>query len=353
MKDYIHIPIMLKECIEALQIKSDGVYVDCTTNRGGHSLEIIKRLNQKGVLMCIDLDSVALSEAKERFENYFTKNKILENKRPQILFFNKNYRELGEILGHIPSPGPFPKGRGENSSVWPPSPGDSDSTLGAIRAGEGPVLKVDGILADLGLSSEELDISGRGFSFMRDEPLYMTFKNEKDIDDDTLTAEYIVNNWSQQTLETILWGYADETYRGRIARAICEARAIKEIKTTRQLVEIIEDVVPHNYKNGNRKNGQHRNKGIHCATRTFQALRMAVNDELGGIIKLLETCKERLQVEGRMAIITFHPTEDRIVKQNIKSLGFKIVNKKPIVPSDEEIRSNIRSRSAKLRIISN
>ena len=300
--------------MEALQIKSDGIYVDCTTNRGGHSLEIIKRLNHKGKLICIDLDQVALGEAKERFENYFKDNKISENNRPQIIFVNENYRELGEILG-----------------------------MGLV----------DGILADLGLSSEELDISGRGFSFMRDEPLYMTFKSENDIDDDTLTAEYIVNNWSQETLETILWGYADETYRGRIARAICESREVKEIKTTRQLVEIIEDVVPHNYKNGNRKNGQHRNKGIHCATRTFQALRMAVNDELGGIIELLTTCKERLQVGGRMAIITFHSTEDRIVKQNIKSLGFKIINKKPIVPSDEEIRSNIRSRSAKLRVISN
>ena len=310
MKDYIHIPIMLQECIEALQIKCDGIYVDCTTNRGGHSLEIIKRLNHKGKLICIDLDQVALDEAKERFENYFKDNKISENNRPQINFFNKNYRELGEILG---------------------------------------LVLVDGILADLGLSSEELDISGRGFSFMRDEPLYMTFKNEKDIDNDTLTAEYIVNNWSKETLETILWGYADETYRGRIARAICEARKIKQIKTTKQLVEIIENVVPRSYKNGQHKN----KKRSHCATRTFQALRMAVNDELGGIIQLLETCKERLQVAGRMAIITFHSTEDRIVKQNIKSLGFKIVNKKPIVPSDEEIRSNIRARSAKLRVISN
>lgn len=304
---------MLNECIEALQIKSEGIYVDCTTNRGGHALEIIKRLNSEGVLICIDLDSVALLEAKERFENYFKDNKISENNRPQILFFNKNYRELGKILDQV-------------------------STK-----------KVDGILADLGLSSEELDISGRGFSFMRDEPLYMTFKSQNDIDEDTLTAEYILNNWSRETLETILWGYSDETYRGRIARAICEAREIKQIKTTRQLVEIIENVVPYNYKGGQRKN----KKSIHCATRTFQALRMAVNDELGGIIELLTICKERLQIEGRMAIITFHSTEDRIVKQNIKSLGFKIVNKKPIVPSDEEIRSNIRSRSAKLRVISN
>lgn len=306
---------MLQECIEALQIKCDGIYVDCTTNRGGHSLEIIKRLNHKGKLICIDLDQVALDEAKERFENYFKDNKISENNRPQINFVNENYRNLNQILYSINK---------EN-------------------------IKVDGILADLGLSSEELDISGRGFSFMRDEPLYMTFKNEKDIDNDTLTAEYIVNNWSKETLETILWGYADETYRGRIARAICEARKIKQIKTTKQLVEIIENVVPRSYKNGQHKN----KKRSHCATRTFQALRMAVNDELGGIIQLLETCKERLQVAGRMAIITFHSTEDRIVKQNIKSLGFKIVNKKPIVPSDEEIRSNIRARSAKLRVISN
>ncbi len=310
------------ECIEALKIKSDGIYVDCTTNRGGHSLEIIKKLNDKGILICIDLDQIALIEAKERFEDYFKENKILKNKRPQIIFVNENYRNLNQILISINK---------ENS-------------------------KLDGILADLGLSSEELDISGRGFSFMRDEPLYMTFKNENNIDDDTLTAEYIVNNWSKETLETILWGYADETYRGRIARAICEAREIKEIKTTKQLVEIIENVVPRNYKNTQyrHKNGQHGNKkGIHCATRTFQALRMAVNDELGGIIELLTICKERLQIGGRMAIITFHSTEDRIVKQNIKSLGFKIINKKPIVPSDEEISSNTRARSAKLRIISN
>ncbi len=298
MKEYIHIPIMLRECIEALDIKPDGIYVDATTNRGGHAIAIAKKLNKNGRLICIDLDAKALAEAKERMDEIVCK----------IDFINDNYSNLEKILAIL------------------------------------NIEKVDGILADLGISSEELDISGRGFSFQRDEPLYMTFKDQVDIDDDTLTAEYIVNNWGEETIAAILWGYADEMYRGRIARAICEARKVKSIHTTGELVKIIQDIVPKFYKN---------KKGSHFATRTFQALRMAVNDELGGIKNLIASAKKVLKIESRMAIITFHSTEDRIVKIAIKEQGFNFINKKPIVPSDSEQKENNRSRSAKLRIISN
>lgn len=297
-KEYIHIPIMLSECIKALNIKPDGIYVDATTNRGGHAIEIAQRLGESGRLICIDLDAQALEEAKER----------LSQSKCKVDFINDNYRNLEKILSDL------------------------------------NIDKVDGILADLGISSEELDISGRGFSFMRDEPLYMTFRDKADIDDDILTAEYIVNNWSEETISSILWGYADERYRGRIARAICEAREIKEIQTTGELVEIIRNVVPGAYKG---------KRGSHFATRTFQALRMAVNDELAGIQDLIKSAKKVLQVEGRMAIITFHSTEDRIVKLAIKEQSFNFINKKPIVPSDSEQKENHRSRSAKLRVISN
>ena len=297
IKEYIHIPIMLNECIEALNIKPNGIYVDCTTNRGGHAIEIVKRLGENGRLICIDLDAKALIEAKERIE---AKN------HPRIDFINDNYRNIISILKSL------------------------------------NIEKVDGILADLGISSEELDISGRGFSFMRDEPLYMTFKDEKDIDDDTVTAEYILNNWEEDNIAAILWGYADEMYRGRIARAICEARQVKAIKSTTELVEIIKNVVPGKYKS---------KRGSHFATRTFQALRMAVNDELGGVKDLIKSLPLILKDEARAAVITFHSTEDRIVKISIKENNLEQVNKKPIVPSDKEVIGNPRSRSAKLRII--
>ena len=295
IKEYIHIPIMLNECIEALNIKPDGIYVDCTTNRGGHATEIAQRLGENGRLICIDLDAQALAEAKERMAN-----------NPRIDFINDNYRNIISILAKL------------------------------------NIDKVDGVLADLGISSEELDISGRGFSFMRDEPLYMTFKDQNHIDDETMTAEYIVNNWEEENISAVLWGYADETYRGRIARAICEARKIKDIKSTTDLVNIIKNVVPVTYKN---------KRGSHFATRTFQALRMAVNDELGGIKDLIKSLNSILTNEAVAAIITFHSTEDRIVKLSIKENNLEQVNKKPIVPSDEEVIGNPRSRSAKLRII--
>lgn len=299
---------MLSECIEALQIRPDGIYVDCTTNRGGHAMEIVKRLDNKGVLVCIDLDQVALNEAQDRLETYYIGNKISIKNRPKVYYVNQNYRNLEKVLDDL------------------------------------KIDRIDGALADLGISSEELDISGRGFTFQKDEPLYMTFLDSQQIDDDVLTAEYIVNNWSEETLATILWGYADEKYRGRIARAICEARRVSEIKTTSQLVSVLREVLPRAYTN---------KKGSHFATRTFQALRMAVNDELGGVRDLLQAFKNRLPSGGRAAIITFHSTEDRIVKQKVRELMFALVYKKPLVPTEQEIKANPRARSAKLRVISN
>lgn len=293
----MHIPVLLQESIEGLHIKPDGIYVDCTTNRAGHSKVIAKELNENGVLICIDLDQTALEEAREVMEKVKPKAKIH--------FINSNYRHLASILRDL------------------------------------KINHVDGILADLGISSQELDESGRGFTFQNDEPLLMTFdaKPEEDI----TTAYDIVNFWSESTIADVLYGFADETYSRRIAKAIVEARKEKPIATTFQLVEVIEKAVPSFYKH----------KRTHFATKTFQALRMATNDELGSINDLLEVLPNVLASSGRACIITFHSTEDRIVKQGLRKHGetLKPITKKPIVPNSEEIKENIRSRSAQLRIV--
>lgn len=293
----IHIPVLLSECLEGLAIKEAGVYVDCTTNRGGHSVEMAKKLGQDGVLICIDLDEDALREARENLEK--VKN------LPKVHYICSNYRSLPSILADL------------------------------------KISHVDGILADLGLSSEELEISGRGFTFLKDEPLLMTFKAHPE--EDVTTAYDIVNLWSESTIADILYGFADETYSRRIARAIVERRAEAPINTTFELLEVIKKAVPVMY--------QHRKS--HFATKTFQALRMAVNDELGGIRELLEALPNILASSGRACVITFHSTEDRLVKNSFRSHEdtLKIITKKPIVPKEEELQNNPRSRSAQLRIV--
>jgi 16S rRNA (cytosine1402-N4)-methyltransferase len=200
---------------------------------------------------------------------------------------------------------------------------------------------VHGILADLGVSSQELDESGRGFSFRFDEPLLMTFSAKPE--EDVTTAYDIVNFWSESTIADILYGFADETYSRRIASAIVKRRALSPVKTTFELVDIIGSAVPAMY----------RHKKTHYATKTFQALRMATNDELGSISDLLEALPNILASNGRACVITFHSTEDRIVKHGFRTHEDKlrILSKKAIMPRDEEIKENPRARSAQLRIV--
>ncbi len=293
----MHIPVLLHESIEGLNIKEGGTYVDCTTNRGGHSQEIAKKLGENGVLVCIDLDQDALAEAREVLEK--VKN------GPKIHFIKSNFRHIATILKDL------------------------------------KIASVDGLLADLGVSSQELDDSKRGFSFRFDEPLLMTF--DASPEEDVTTAYDIVNFWSESTIADILYGFADETYARRIAKRIIERREASTIKTTFELVDIIQSAVPALY----------RHKKTHCATKTFQALRMATNDELGSISDLVEALPTVLASNGRGCIITFHSTEDRIVKHSLRARGeaLKMINKKAIMPSGEEIKENPRSRSAQLRIV--
>lgn len=291
-----HIPVLLHETIEGLRLRKGGVYVDCTVNRAGHSLEIAKAIGKDGTLICIDLDETALKEAKAMLKF---------PRAPKIHFVHSNFRFLGNILKDL------------------------------------DIERVDGVLADLGLSSQELDDAKRGFTFRYDEPLLMTFDaNPKD---DVVTAYDIVNFWSESTIADVLYGFADETYARRIARKIVEVRDVEEIKSTHQLVDIIASAVPALY----------RHRKTHFATKTFQALRMAVNDEVGSIQDLIETLPSVLATGGRACIITFHSTEDRIVKRSLKEHieTLRPVTKKAIAPTDQELHNNPRSRSAQLRIV--
>jgi len=293
----MHIPVLLHESIEGLNLKVGGVYVDCTTNRGGHSREIAKRIGAEGVLICIDLDQDALAEARESLE--------MMKDIPKIHFIHSNFRHLPKILQDL------------------------------------KIVHVDGILADLGISSQELDESGRGFTFHNDEPLLMTFESKPE--EDITTAYDIVNFWSESTIADILFGFADERYARRIAKRIIERRDSSPIKTTFDLIDIISSSVPMLY----------RHKRTHFATKTFQALRMATNDELGSITDLLEALPTILASNGRACVITFHSTEDRIVKHKLRAneATLRMINRKAIMPSDEEIQVNPRSRSAQLRIV--
>ncbi len=294
----IHYPVMLKESLGGMDLKPGQTVVDCTVNRAGHSIEIAKVIGSSGTLICFDLDNSALSEAKVNLA-------ALGSASPKIYFVNSNFRNIKDELTKI------------------------------------GINKIDALLADLGVSSEEIDISGRGFTFQKDEPLLMTLKNP--ITEEDITAEYIVNNWSEDTIASILYAYADENYRGRIARTICEERRVSPIKTTAQLVEVIRKAVPSSYTKGK----------THFATRAFQALRMAVNDEMRSVEDLISSIPEILSSSSsRASVITFHSTEDRVVKLAVKSNDqLEFVNKKVIEPSENEIKENIRSRSAKLRII--
>jgi 16S rRNA (cytosine1402-N4)-methyltransferase len=292
-----HIPVLLEESLEALSLKKGGTYVDCTVNRGGHSLRIAEAIGASGTLVCIDLDQEALAEAREKL------GKLKDI--PTLHFVHSNFRHLRQILDGL------------------------------------GIKEVDGVLADLGISSQELDDSGRGFTFQKDEPLRMTFDAQPT--EEMVTAHDIVNSWSETTIADVLYGFADETFSRRIARRIVEAREQGEIKTTKELVDIIASAVPAAY----------RHKKTHFATKTFQALRMAVNDELGSIHDLIESLPSVLAKGSRAAIITFHSTEDRIVKRELRSHAdtLSFISKKAIVSKEEELQANPRARSAQLRIV--
>ena len=299
----MHIPVLLKESVDSLNLKPNNI-VDATVNRAGHSLAIAKQIGKGGILVCIDLDKDALNEA----EKFLDKN-LKAKDRPKIFFVNDNFRNLEKILEDL------------------------------------KIKSIDALVADLGVSSQEIDDSGRGFSFQRDEPLLMTLKNP--IKKGDLTAEYIVNNWQEETLADIIYYYSDERYAKRIARNIIEARRGKEIKTTFQLVDIISKSVPINYKHSK----------IHFATKSFQAIRIATNDEIGAEGDLLFALSKVLKEKSLASVITFHSGEDRVLKKFVKANKetlklVKFENKKDFIePSREEIRSNVRSRSAKLRVI--
>lgn len=292
-----HISVLLNESIDGLAIKKGDIVVDGTLGGGGHTLEILHRFNNQIKMICFDLDEDAIERVK----------KILPPNISNVIFQNTGFQELKKVTKEL------------------------------------KIEKVNRILLDLGISSFQLEEAGRGFSFLREEPLLMTMK--KNPKEEDITAYEIVNSWEEQTLADIIFGFGEERFARKIAKAIVGAREKAEIKTTFDLVKIIEDAVGRSY----------RGKKIHPATRTFQALRIATNSELPNLEKIIKDGFECLEKGGRMAIITFHSLEDRIVKKafvDLKNNGLaKMINKKPILPNPEEIKENPRSRSAKLRLL--
>ncbi len=292
-----HISVLFTESIDALALRPGMTIVDGTFGAGGHSKAIAERIGKEGRLISFDADAGVFSaERVQELECLTQFTKVVSN-----------FRNASEVLKHL--------------------------EVGAI----------DGALFDLGLSSTQLEESGRGFSFLRDEPLAMTFQEET-VEGD-VTAQTVVNEWSAETLETILKGFGEERFARAIARGIVEARTVSPITRTGELVEIIRAHTPGWYHRGR----------THLATRTFQAIRMAVNDELGSIEVGVRAAGEFLRPGGRLAVISFHSIEDRTVKQLFLEMvatgEFVKVTKKPIVPSEAELKVNPRSRSAKLRII--
>jgi len=294
----MHLPVLLKETIEALNIKPGDTIVDATVNGGGHAEEICRKLGEKGIFIGIDLDTDALTQAKKR----------LKNVKCTVFLEQSNYRELDSVLSRL------------------------------------DIHTVHSVLFDFGFSTNQLNTSGRGFSFQKDEPLLMTFKNEAELKPTDLTAREIVNDWEEEHIKDIIKGYGEERFAGRIARVITEERKKQPIQTTSNLVDVIHKAVPKWYT---------RQK-THFATKTFQALRMTVNNELGSIQEGLLKAFEAVKPQGRIVTISFHSAEDRIAKQFFKkkmSEGVGVViTKKPITPSKKEVLSNPRARSAKLRV---
>ena len=291
----MHTPVLLQEVIEGLALHPGAIVLDATIGYGGHSGEICRRIGPKGILVGIDEDANALSFTLERLPPGTCRPKLREG----------NFRNLDSILS------------------------------------EEKVIEVDAVVFDLGISSPQLDSSGRGFTFQKDEPLGMTLAITPRTGQPT--AEEIVNEWSEEHLADIIYGFGGERFSRRVAHAIVLAREQKPIKTTAELVALIEGAIPG------------RRGKIHKATKTFQALRIAANDELGALKEALPKAWAHLKHRGRMVVISFHEHEDRIVKQFFREKKFAdeaiIYTKKPIIPSRKEILENPRSRSAKLRIV--
>ncbi|MBI2046142.1 MAG: 16S rRNA (cytosine(1402)-N(4))-methyltransferase RsmH [Parcubacteria group bacterium] len=292
-----HIPVLLKETIEGLNPEKGETALDATLGGGGHSRALCARIGESGTFIGVDADEDAVLRAKE----------ILSPCKARVILETANFRTIARIL-------------------------DNHGIKAINRA-----------VFDLGLSSFQLEESNRGFSFQRSEPLLMTF--EKNAPQEAVTAYDIVNQWREDSLEAILLGYGEERFARRIAKAIVSARREKPITSTDELVSVIVQALPWSY----------RNKRLHPATKTFQALRIAANDELGALKEGLFECFSRLAPRGRMAVISFHSGEDRIVKlffKEQKNAGAAIlISKKPIIPSREEQRENPKSRSAQLRIL--
>lgn len=288
-----HVSVLLNEALDHLDPQPGETFVDGTLGNGGHARLIGERLGSQGTLIGIDADSQALEVA----------GKHLSDLECTIHLVHDNARNISAILENL------------------------------------GILSIDGILLDLGLRSEQIDVSGRGMSFKGEEPLLMTFNPVPK--EGSLTAEKIVNEWDVENIEAILSGYGEERYSRRIADAIIAVRKESVIRTTKDLREIIEQAVPPGYLHGR----------IHPATRTFQALRIAVNDEIEALRQVLHDGWQHLSSGSRFGVISFHSLEDRIVKHFFKRLpDAEILTKKPIRPTEEEIENNPRSRSAKFRI---
>ena len=304
--NFEHKPVLLKECIEGLQIKPNGIYVDGTMGGAGHSIEIVKKLSNDGLLIGIDRDEEALKASKERLAKY--KN---------VTYIHNNHDNIKEILQKL------------------------------------SISQVDGILLDLGVSSYQLDERNRGFSYLGENELDMRMDKNQD-----LTAKKVVNYYSEADLANIIYQYGEERFSRQIAKNICNYRKEKTINTTKELVDIIEKSIP-----------KSKQKDGHPAKRTFQAIRIEVNNEIEPLYNTVKDCIDCLKPQGRLCIITFHSLEDRAVKNayidakgkctcpsdlpycvcGAKTLG-KIITKKPIIATKEEQEENSRSKSAKLRI---
>ena len=306
--EFQHKSVLLQECIDALNIRPDGIYLDGTLGGAGHSSQIARRLTEGGRLIGVDRDRTALAAAKERLAPY----------ADRVTLVHSNFADIDAILDSLGIPA------------------------------------VDGMLFDLGVSSPQLDDASRGFSYMADAPLDMRMDK-----DDALTAGEVVNTWPQGELRRILYDYGEERYAPQIAAAICRAREKAPVETTLELVDIIRSAMP----------AQALREKQHPAKRSFQAIRIAVNDELGAVSRMMQAAVGRLNPGGRLAVITFHSLEDRIVKSEMQQAArgctcppefpvcvcgkkplVKLVTRKPIVSGPAELEENPRARSAKLRV---
>lgn len=311
MAEFKHITVLLNEAVDGLNIKPDGTYVDCTLGGGGHSGLILSKLSENGKLYSFDQDITAINFNKDKFKE--------ENELGKINFIKSNFRNISEELN------------------------------------KRNILGVDGILYDLGVSSPQFDNADRGFSYNYDAPLDMRMDQSQ-----SLTARDVVNDWSYEQLVRIFFRYGEEKFAKSIARRIEKVRQQTPIETTGQLVDLIKEAIP----------AKARRKGGHPAKKTFQAIRIAVNDELGALEESLEQALDLLNPGGRISVITFQSLEDRLVKVMFKQktslpelppglpvipdnqkVEYKLITRKPIVPSEDEITHNNRAHSAKLRII--